>query len=117
MYLSFNQITALLGVLYAALLFYEFEKLKKVWEREAVRSRNSLALYAILILATGLSGGYIYYLSKRKKYLQKKAARLIQQEKKQPLKIARGTFIGRVVKIVSTLLLTFISLHRIIRKT
>jgi len=115
--LTFNQMTATMGGLYALSLFYYFRKLKDVWKREADRARLSLAVFAALfVLSTG-GFSYIYYLRKKRAMLERKAVEIIQRAKDKPLQIVRSSYISRFVKIGSAVMLTFITLHRIMRKT
>jgi len=115
--LTFNQTTALLGALYVVALFWTFSRLKAVWAREAANARLGLALFVVLFLAASGSGAYTYYTYRKKRLLERKAASLIQRAKDKPLEMTRTNMFGRGVKIFSALLLTFISIHRIMRNT
>ncbi len=116
-YLSFNKATAILGVIYAAVLFYYYRRLKIVWRREAERARYGMVLFTILFLFSVGSFSYVYYIYKKKKALERKAADLISKQINKPVVAKRSYLLGTMAKIGSALLLTFISFHRIMRKT
>ncbi len=120
-YLSFNKATAILGVIYAAVLFYYYRRLKVVWRREAERSQRGLVMFTVLFLMSLGSFAYVYYIYKKKRFLERKAADLIQKEKNKPLHLlerrAETSRFGKFVKVFTGGLLSFMALHRIIRKT
>ncbi len=117
--LTFNQTVAILGIIYAAVLFYYYRRLKAVWRREAERSRYDLILFTILTLFTVGASCYMWYLIKKRQYLQRKAADLIQMEKgrHRPSSFFKNSWFGKFVKIFVILLLVVIVIHRIIKKT
>ncbi len=116
-YISFNQATAIFGVLYAAVLFYYYRRLKVVWRREAERSRYGMVLFTILFLFSIGAFSYVYYIMKKQKALQRRAAELIQKQVNKPVIAHRENLTAKGLKIGSSLLLGFIAFHRIMRKT
>ncbi len=115
--LTFNQATALLGIVYAAVLFYYYRKLKAVWKREGERARYGVIVFTILTIAATFSSCYVYYMIKKRRFLQQKAASLIQMEIDKPKPTKASTWFGKFVKIFAIGVITFICLHRIIKKT
>ncbi len=122
-YLSFNRATAIFGVLYAVVLFYYYRRLKVVWQREAARSRQGMLWFTALFLMSLGSFAYVYYIYKKKRFLERRAADLIQKEKDKGLHWTQkqgdseGSRFGKFVKFFTGGLLSFIAVHRIIRKT
>ncbi len=116
-YLSFNKATAILGVVYAAVLFYYYRKLKLVWKREAERAQYGTVLFAALFLFSVASFGYVYYILKKKRALERKAADVISRHVNKPIYAKRSALSGTAAKIGSSILMAFIGFHRIMRKT
>jgi len=116
MYFTFNQTTGAVAVVYGGLLLFYFGKLKSVWKREVERARFSLVVFIILGFSIVCGFSYLYYLKKLKSALERKAAKIIHRHKNKPLITQRPNPFGRTAKIITALLLTFICLHRIIRK-
>lgn len=115
--LTFNQTTAVFGLFYAAVLFYFFRKLKLVWKREAERARYGMVLFTLLFLFSVGSFFYVYYVMKKKRTLERVAADLIDRQKRKPFNVVRTNYFSKLIKVGSALMLTFIALHRIMRKT
>ena len=115
--LTFNQTTAIFGILYASVLFYFFRKLKAVWKREQERARYGMVLFTLLFAFSAGTFFYVYYVLKKKRTLERVAADLIDKQKQKPFKVTRVNYFSKLIKVGSALMLTFIALHRIMRRT
>ncbi len=117
-YLSFNQFTALVGVIYAMVLLYYYWRLQCVWEREAERSVYGVIIFTGLFLISVLSFVFIFITLKTKGELEQKAASIIQKELERPAITAKPPrLVGRLAKMTSAFLLCFMAFHSVMRKT
>ncbi len=117
-HLSFNQFTALIGVMYASTLLYYYWKLSCVWQREAERALYGMVFFTGIFLVTVISFVFVFLTLKSKEELERQAADIIQKELNKPMITPKPPkLIGRLAKMSTAFLIAFMALHSVMRRT